>query len=163
MFDIPQPLGMSSFLAQQRVGPVAMRILEIAGALLDADVTPVGQNGTVDLGGLDVGQMLGKVAPLVSRALETLPAGELGAVTKILLADTKVLGIPGAPQGIPLFSANGTGDYFDDVMRGRALDTWFLLWKAVQIWYPDFLGLAERFRAQKTRAANLSGESASTT
>lgn len=161
-FDVPLPRGMSSFALQQRVAPIATRIVEVLASFLAIDSLPTKEDGTIDLEAIDVGDVLPKVLPAIGSAFSSLPAGELEAVTRALLADAKVVGIPGAPQGIALFASTPLGsagaDYFDEVMQGRAIDTWRLLWEAIKIWYPDFFVLAGRSRGRTPTPASPSSE-----
>lgn len=133
-FEIPAPAAMRTFALQQRILPVAGRVigalLHVAGA---ADFDPK------KLGDMDVAKLLPTAAPLLGEIFSAMPPGELETLTRELLRDAKVSGWGGA-QNVALFTASGGA--FDAVMAGRTLDTWKLLFHALEVWYPDFLSLA---------------------
>lgn len=160
-FDIPAPRGMSSFALQQRVVPIFTLIGEVLTSFLSIDNLPTQADGKLDLEKVDLGAVLPKVLPALGNAFRKLPAGELEAVTRELLADTMVR--VGGKTWMRLFgSVPGLGDQspdkFDDLFAGRAVDVWRLMWEALKVWYPDFFGVAARFQKKTAPAASPSGE-----
>lgn len=150
-FDVPSPAGMRSFSLQQRILPVAGRVVEVFAHLLQlapgADITK--------LFDADVLKVLPAAMPHIGRIFSEMQPGELEAITRELLRDATV------SQGkamLPLFGSPG-GDVFDAKMQGRTTDTWKLLWYALEAWYPDFFSVGAQLRTQGAEKANPSKES----
>lgn len=142
-FDVPQPRGMSSFGLQQRVLPVAARIVEVLAYLITGmggdSKKLLGDDGKPDLAKLmggDVLSVLPAALPAIGRVFSEMPDGELEKVTRSLLIESTC-------DGVPLFVTGGD-DPFDKLMAGRTMDTWRLLWHAIGVWYPDFFALARK-------------------
>jgi len=112
---VPLP-AMRSFALQPRLAPALAEVVGVLGSL----------SGDLDVGAL---------GPAVGRFFAKLPADELEAVTRELLAGATM-------DGAQLFTA--AGNPFDLVMRGRTLDVWRLLAFAVEVNYPDFFALVRR-------------------
>ncbi len=135
-FEVPEPSAMRSFALQQRVLPVAGRLvgvlLQVFGKTADFDFEKFAE--------LNVTQALPIALPALGEVVSLMPPGELEAITRELLRDATA-------DGMKLVGTNAAGDLFDTVMRGRTLDTWRLLWHALKVWYPDFFALAGPWRA----------------
>lgn len=118
LFCVPALPAMRAFALQPRVAPAVATLVatlgEMGGTLAEMDVAALG--------------------PAMSKFCAALPAAELEAVTRELLADATVDGV----QLLPVFDAK---------MRGRTMDTWRLLWHALKVNYPDFFGLLAARRA----------------
>jgi hypothetical protein len=138
-FDVPPPLGMRSFALQQRILPVAGRIV---GVLLSVMGKASSGFDMKKLGEVDIVPFLPIAMPALGEVFGAMPPGELEALTRELLSDAKVHGWGGAKSGIALFGKGNGPDTFDSVMQGRAVDTWQLLWHGLKVWYPDFFSLA---------------------
>jgi hypothetical protein len=153
-FKVPTPKGMRSFALQQRILPVASRLITAVVMIVkDGGIPeiPTDDNGEKNLLNVDLANVLPSALPYLSKVFSDMPSGELEAITKELLKDATF-------DGHPLFSDNGE-DAFDGLMAGRNLDIWKLLWHALQVWYPDFFGLAATFAAKKDAGASGSKES----
>lgn len=159
-FSVPTPGGMRSFALQQRIIPVAGRVASVFLQLV---------GGAKDLPSLleaDVLRVLPQAMPHVGEIFASMPPGELEAITRILLGPGPS-GEPGAVCDrnglkLPLFGAPG-GDTFDMVMQGRTVDTWKLLWHALEVWYPDFFGRARTFLAPGAKEKPSEASATSTT
>ena len=138
-FDVPAPAGMRSFSLQQRILPVAGRIVSVLAHLLG-----LGDGDLKSMLDKDLTAILPEAAPEIGRIFSEMPPGELEGITRELLRDAKC-------DKMPLFGASG--DPFDLLMRGRTTDTWKLLWHALEVWYPDFFGLARGYRAAASQAS----------
>jgi hypothetical protein len=142
VFAVPPPRGMKSFALQQRILPIAGQIARVFLHLLDLKGDDVEK-----LLDTDVKQLFALVPvalPAIGGIFSSMPPGELDAITREMLGEaTYVLNGKGKP--LRLFGAGGD-DAFDLVMRGRAIDTWKLLWHALEVWYPDFFALGARRR-----------------
>lgn len=159
VFDVPAPKGMSSFALQQAVLPVAGRIVAaIAVTLRVAPEAGGGMNSNVlgALAGMDVIKVLPAALPALGQVFSEMPEGELERLTRTLLADATCNKIR-LFGGVPGTSA--TADLFDTIMQGRTLDTWALLWHALEVWYPDFFGRARALFASGGKPANGTEES----
>lgn len=134
-FDVPQPGAMASFALQQRILPIAGRLVacffRVLGIAPDAEAS--------QLAGMDVAKVLPQALPYVGEVLAAMPPGELEAITRALLG--KATFSKGGSKQLALFGG-ASGDVFDAVMRGKTIETWHLLWHALEVWYPDFFGRA---------------------
>lgn len=148
-YVVNPPMGMRSFALQQR-------ILPIAGRMVGALFTFVGDGDVTKLLDQDLTKALPAALPILGDVFASMPAGELEWLTRELLSDTTVE----AREFKGKLFGGAAGDLFDAVMQGRHVEVWQLLWHALQVWYPDFFGLVQRSGAV-LRAAN--GSSASTT
>lgn len=135
-FDVPPPKGMRSFALQQRILPVAGRVAEVILHFVGA--TGVQVDNISDLLGSDVLKVLPHAMPAIGNVFSSMPAGELETITRELLGDAT---LRRGKTPMKLFGAPA-GDPFDQIMQGKSLDTWKLLWHALEVWYPDFFGLA---------------------
>jgi hypothetical protein len=155
-FNVPVPKGMSSFALQQRVLPVAGRIIEVIAGLLAAtgDIKGLlGEDGKLDADKLfsgDVLKVIPSALPAMGRVFSEMPSHELENLTRALLSETTC-------DGVRLFHGGGGEDPFDLLMQGRALDTWRLLWHAIGVWYPDFFALARKSAGSLAPARNSAG------
>ncbi len=141
-FTVPPPKVLESFGLQQRIVPVALRII--------AAVTAVG-------GKLDLDAEVETLATPLAKVFSEMPPDELRQLTYLLLRKAKF-------DGHPLFDENNIdGEHaFDGLMAGRIMDVWKLLWHAFKdVWYRDFLSLAATFIAKDV--AKASGSETSTT
>jgi hypothetical protein len=142
-FNVPPPRGMRSFSLQQRILPVAGRIAHV---LLQLAVARDGKEQSLEsLMDANVASLLPTALPSIGEIFAKMPEGELEAITRALLLDTTF-------NGAPLFGAPA-GDAFDAIMAGRTLDTWRLLWHAMQVWYPDFFTLAAGLTGGEKKAS----------
>ncbi len=151
-FDVPVPRGMASFSLQQKILPVAGRCVSVFVYLLG------GKTGT-DITTLleqDIMGALPVALPGLGQVFSEMPEGELEKLTKSLLGGTKVR-LQNQGAWMPLFDGPG-GDLYDQVMQGRTMETWKLLWHALGVWYPDFFALAGGLRAKGAKGIP-SGES----
>lgn len=144
-FVVPPPKGMQSFSEQQRILPVAGRIIGVLAHLLG--LSSADAEKLLDS---DVLKVLPQAVPHIGEIFAQMPPSELERITRALLSDAKC-------DGLPLFGSPG-GDAFDLLMQGRTLDTWRLLWHALEVWYPDFFGLARSWFVAGAKA-NPSGAS----
>lgn len=126
-FMVPQPPGMRSFALQQRIIPVAGRVLN---TLIHA----IGKEDVEGFAEKDVASVLPAVIPYLGQVFSEMKPGELEAIARELLRDATC-------NKLPLFTATD-GDAFDGLLQGRTVDTWKLLWHALKVWYPDFFQLA---------------------
>lgn len=143
-FTVPSPGAIESFSLQQRILPVASRIVNVLLNVLAATGSDV-DSMSKDLGSIleqDVVRVLPIAMPSLGQVFSEMPEGELEKLTKALLAKASVE-VTG--KGVPLFGGPG-GGAFELFMVGRTLETWKLLWHALEVWYPDFFALAGRFR-----------------
>lgn len=142
-FVVPQPKGMASFALQQRVLPVAGRVVEVIASLLAANgeiknfLDDKGQFTAGKLLGGDILKVIPSALPAMGRVFSEMPPGELEALTRALLREATC-------DGVRLFHESGGEDPFDLIMKGRTMDTWKLLWHAIGVWYPDFFALASK-------------------
>ena len=120
-FSVEPLTAMRSFALQPRIAPAIAAVAEAVGSL--TSISGKGDLGTVEVAAL---------APAVGRFFQALQPGDLQDITRALLGSARM-------DGIALFS--GAGDPFELKMRGRTLDTWRLLWFALEVNYPDFFGL----------------------
>lgn len=125
-FTVPTPGGGETFDFQQRVIPVAGRVVAVFASLIGMEVVKDLSNIQVD----DVMRVLPAALPQVGEIFARMPPGELGVIRKTLLAKATF-------GKLPLFGSPA-GDAFDSIMAGRTMDTWKLLWHALEVWYPDF-------------------------
>lgn len=100
---------------------------------LQADIFPAVTAAIAELGGVtDLGEVdlvvMGRAAAAFFREM---PRQRLDAIVRELLQGATM-------DGKQLFTP--AGNPFDVLMRGRALDTWQLLWLALEVSYPDFFG-----------------------
>lgn len=146
-FDVPAPGGMRSFALQQRILPVAGRVANVIMKVLDA--SGGSRFNMASLLDADAMQMLQDVMPQVAEVFSAMPPGELEAITRILLTDAKI-------DNMPLFPPSGP-NAFDGFMQGRTVDTWRLLWHALEVWYPDFFTSVRVFRAKEAAASHSAG------
>ena len=144
---------MSSYGLQQRVLPVAARVVEVLAYLINgmgADKDKLlGEDGKPDLAKLlggDVLNVLPAALPAIGRVFSDMPDGELEKVTRALLVEATC-------DGVPLFITGGD-DPFDKLLAGRTMDTWRLLWHAIGVWYPDFFALARKSSGTLGRVEN---------
>jgi hypothetical protein len=135
-FIVPPLPAMRSFALQARIAPALTEVAKGFGALkegLDGDVTAI--------------------APAIAGFFAKLGADELEAIAKTLLADATM-------DGKALFTPSGNP--FDVHMRGRTMDTWKLLWFAIEVNYPDFFKAlgggvkAEGKEASKSKESTIS-------
>lgn len=129
-----EPLpAMRAFVLQVRLAPALAEVLGALGGL---------QGSGAELSRLDVSAL----APAFGRVAAKLPPAELEAITRELLGSARC-------DGVSLFSVD-KGDRFDVVMAGRAIDTWQLLFFAVEVNYPDFFARLGASRAGLPAAAS---------
>lgn len=147
-FNVPTPGAMRSFALQQRILPVAGRIVAVLFHVLQDD--SIKEPG--DLLKADVAKVLPVALPHLGSVFAEMPPGELEAITRELLRDATF-------DKLPLFAGGPGGDAFDAVMGGKTLDTWKLLWHALQVWYPDFFTTARSFAAKGPGQENHSAAS----
>jgi Phage tail assembly chaperone protein, TAC len=133
VFEVPAPSGMKSFALQQRILPVAGRVASVFIQLLGASKV----SDINDVLAADVLKVVPMALPAVGEVFSSMPPGELEAITRELLAQATC-------DRLPLFGSQ-KGDAFDALMQGRTMDTWKLLWHALEVWYPDFFGRAAKF------------------
>lgn len=148
-FIVPAPGGMKSFALQQKILPVAGRVISVFLQLLGASGSSV-----TKLLEADVLAILPQAMPHVGQIFGSMPAGELEAITRDLLQGSTC-------DKMQLFGAPG-GDPFDAIMQGRTMDTWKLLFHALEVWYPDFFANA-RLSFGRDAKVNPSTESATST
>lgn len=148
VFVVPPPTGMRSFALQQRILPVVGRVAGLLSQL-------IGISGTdaTKLLDVDVLKVLPQAVPYIGEIFAQMPDGELERLTRALLREATF-------DGNALFS-DSNGDAFDTLMRGRTADVWRLLWHALEVWYPDFFGLAGSLLA-KTGAKENPSKASST-
>lgn len=136
-FEVPGPDAMTTFALQQRIIPVAGRLVGVLmgtlGKAADFDLTRLGE--------IDVMTVLPIALPALGDVFSAMPPGELENLTRSLLSDATVSGWGGA-KNVRLF--DGQGGAFNGVMKGHVLWTWQLLWHALGVWYPDFFALAAK-------------------
>lgn len=154
-FDVPRPGGMRSFALQQKLIPVAGRVAGVFLQLL---------GGVKDMAGLleaDVLSVLPQALPHVGRIFAEMPPGELEEITRILLGPGPNAE-PGATCNKLALFGGPDGDVFDALMAGRTIDTWKLLWHALEVWYPDFFTRGRSLFAPAAKEIP-SGESSTST
>lgn len=148
VFVVPVPWGTRSWAFQQRAVPVASAVASVFVQLLqlkDGDFASLLQQ--------DVLRVLPQALPYLGRIFSQMPDGEMDAILRTLLADATM-------NKLKLFGGNGSGpELFDQVMQGRTVDTWKLLWYAFEVWYPDVFTLAGSFFVKADDAANHSDSS----
>lgn len=143
-FEIQAPGAMDSFSEQQRIIPVAGRVVGVFMRLLGmAPDSDVGK-----LMGQDVLKVLPQAMPYIGEVFAAMPPGELKAITGTLLA-RGTANIKGAK--VPLFGP-GPVDAIDALMAGRTMDMWKLLWHALEVWYPDFFARGRALFVKGERA-----------
>jgi hypothetical protein len=146
-FDVPPPPAMRTFALQQRIAPVAGRIIGVFMQL-------AGKVDLKDLGEKDVTDALPLAAPALGEVFAAMPAGELEFLTRTLLENATVSGWPTpASKAVALFG--GPVDAFDAAFQGRTLDVWLLLWHALRVWYPDFFARAAALRGGDRKESGL--------
>jgi hypothetical protein len=126
-FEVPTPPAWDSWELQQRVlpvfGRVAGAVLHFLGRAPDHDLEKLKE--------VDVMEVLPAVLPHLGAIFSEMPPGEFGAISRALLRNATM-------NGMPLFTEQGNP--YDALMRGRTMDTWRLLVYALRVWYPDFFG-----------------------
>jgi hypothetical protein len=154
-FDVPPPKGMRSFALQQRILPVVGRVAEVILHFVGATGAKV--DSMADLLGSDVMKVLPLAMPAIGNIFASMPAGELETITRELLGEAS---LRRGKVTMKLFGASA-GDPFDQIMQGRSLDTWKLLWYALEVWYPDFFEIAAGLKggAQKESPSEESSTS----
>lgn len=128
-FNVPPPGGMRSFSLQQRIIPVAGRVVSVFLKLVGVDGLDLSK-----LQETDVTAVLPAAMPALGAVFAQMPPGELEAITREMLRDATM-------NKLQLFGSPG-GDAFDGLMQGRTMDAWKLLWHALEVWYPDFFASA---------------------
>jgi hypothetical protein len=148
---VPPPGAMRSFALQQRIIPVASRIVALFAVLAKIDL----KKGWEDIDLEEVVRVLPEAVPHLGSVFSDMPKGELEWITRELLRD--------ATAGKTQLFGGPAGDAFDGLMAGRTIDTWKLLWHALGVWYPDFFGgvraLHAKRAAQKASHDGSSGTS----
>lgn len=153
-FNVPAPGGMRSFALQQRIIPVAGRVANVFLQLLKA-------TGVTELTNIkaliesDVMRLLPEALPALGQIFASMPPGELEAITREMLRD--------ATCDKKALFGGPAGDLFEGRMQGRTLDTWKLLWHALEAWYPDFFNLGTGLSATGAKATPSAESSTSTT
>lgn len=131
VFNIPVPSGMRSFSLQQKILPVAGRVAKVILHFVG------GKKNVTELFEQDVLNVLPAALPYVGEIFAEMPEGELEKITRILLGPS-ANGLPGATMNNKQLFGGPDGDLFDSYMQGRTIETWQLLWHALEVWYPDF-------------------------
>jgi len=126
-----QPLtAMRSFVLQPRLAPV---VAEAAALFFGVARGVAGGDTEISVAALlEADVDLDKLVQAFGRIAEKLPPRELEDITRQLLAGAT------CNEQLLFAAVQGAGDPFDVLMRGRALETWRLLWHAVRVNYPDF-------------------------
>lgn len=144
-FVVGTPDGLKSFALQQRIVPVFARVANVFVHLLG-----VGSD-VATLAEMDLTAVLPAALPHIGDIFAEMKPGELEWITRELLRDTKC-------DGMALFGSPG-GDAFSSLMAGRTIDTWKLLWHALEVWYPDFFARARALVVKNGAGVNRSAES----
>lgn len=154
--------AMQSFTLQPRIAPIIAEVGALVLAALQSDAAQQLVGGGTDLKtmsieqflalDLDVGVLAEQLVVAVGRICQKLPPADLKAILRELLANAKM-------DGQALFTQNG--DPFLQLMRGRTLDTWRLLFFSVQVNYPDVF--SRRAATGGATPAAVSASVASTT
>jgi hypothetical protein len=142
-FTVAPLTAMRSFVLQPRLAPVIAEVAALVFAALESDAVKElmgagADGGAVDLKAmtvdqfmsldLDLGAHADQLVNAVSRICTKLPPKELEGITRELLQGAQMDG---------KFLFGDDGNPFDVLMRGRTIDTWRLLFFAVQVNYPD--------------------------
>lgn len=148
-FDVPTPPAMRSFALQQRILPVAGRLI---GAVIQA----MGLDAAVlknlsNLLEVDILKAIPAAGPALAEVFAAMPPNEIEVLTRELLRDAKFSLAPNQDPKLALFGSK-EGDAFDGIMQGRTWDTWKLLAHALEVWYPDFFARARALTARKEKA-----------
>lgn len=139
LFTVTPLPAMRSFVLQSKLAPALSSIIGSIGSLAGGSLAET-----------DVGAL----APAVAGFFSKLGPDELEQVTRQLLGDATM-------DGKPLFSP--AGDPFNVFMAGRTMDTWKLLWFAVEVNYPDFFGLLGAAASSRGEKVTVSKSGASNT
>jgi len=143
VFTVEPMLAMRSFALQARLAPA---FFEAA-----ATIAQVVGDDPKSIGDLNL-EALAQYAPRLGAVFARMPPGEFEAIVRELLASATM-------NGAPLFArVQGDGDPFQTLMRGRTLQTWKLLWFALEVHYPDFFA-SVRALGVKSKAAGASATS----
>lgn len=118
-FNVDPLDAWSTFELQAKIAPPVAEVMGVLG-------TELGSGNVADLDVSALGPAVGKFFGHFAQP------GSLRALVRELLANATM-------NGSPLVTT--AGDPFAVLMRGRTVDTWKLLWFAVQVNYPDFFGL----------------------
>lgn len=141
-YEVPAPLAMPSFRLQQNVLPIVGRVvgvlLHFAPSIKSLDLKELFKH----IDDPEFLKTLSQAIPSLGEVVASMPEGELERLTEALLGDATVSGW-GTKAPVKLFDKDKGVRTFDQVMQGRTIDTWKLLWHAVQVWYPDFFSLAK--------------------
>jgi len=125
LYQIEALPALRAFTLQSKVAPIAIEIVDGLGGVLK------NVKGTLkDFLEQNVLDLLPLATPVLSRVFAKLTETDLEEITKTLLWNTRC-------NGQCLFTQEGSGS-FDVVMRGRPMETWQLLFHAIQVNYPDF-------------------------
>lgn len=139
--------GMATFLLQPLIAPP---LIEVIGTLV-----PMMMSGVpIDLDTTDVAELI----PALSKFFGKLNKKDLETITRDLLNGATC-------DGVQLFRDDGKGDPFNAIMMGRTIDTWKLLFRSMQVNYPDFFGLfgaKEKSPAAEEKAAPSSSATSNT-
>jgi hypothetical protein len=143
-------LASRSFLLQPRIMPIVGEVLGALPAIYAPLRTLKPEDGKSPLD-MDIGEALASnqataaaraVADAVAGACAKLPPSELGEIMRTLLDGARAIyaDADGRQHADFLFTADRPsihGHAFDTLMQGRTLETWALLWFAVEVSFPD--------------------------
>lgn len=163
VFNVEPMDGLRSFDLQPRIAPIVGELVRVVTGALETGMIKAGADGKpgeLSLDNLDTGPLLEVALPALTRVCGMLPRGELGTITRELLTGATVIGAQGAALlfGAPV-PGGATVDTFGQLMRGRTLDTWRLLFFALRTHYPDLFGLLAARGGAATATANPSATS----
>lgn len=149
-YEVPELPAFESFTMQPRLAPIIAEVAVLAfGALSklkDEDGKDLDlKNMSIEqFMALDVGIDTDAVLAAVARVCAKLPQPDFKRLVRDLLGGARC-------NGAQLFTENGNP--FDVLMRGRTLETWRLLFFAVQINYPDVFSRRGASGAQSPAAS----------
>lgn len=134
IFIVPPIKATDAFYLEPLLAPAVSETLG-AAALVAASV------GKSDIGKLDIGDLpIASLQPVIESLCGKLGPDRLRTVTRSLLTGATM-------DGVLLYGAGGAVDLIDTKLRGKTTVIWRLLWKAVQVNYPDFFDLLDGLRA----------------
>jgi hypothetical protein len=129
-FVLQPLLAKQSWMLQPRIAPPLLEVFRLL-PMVQTDIKSV----------LDLDTNI--LIDIMNNFFKKLPPDEIYAVTSVLLTGATM-------DGKPLFTESGNP--FDILMRNRTIDTWRLLWFAIQLNYADF------FMALGAKSGKAKGE-----
>lgn len=153
-FRVEQLPAMRSFVLQPRILPVAAEVVGLFLDTLGKAGKTAGEVSIASLLDMDLAATAETFVAAVARCCLKLPPSELETITRELLCGATC-------DGQLLFQFDGKPGTFDLVMRGRTIDTWRLLFFAVQVNYPDFSSAVADLRKGSTAASPSAGSNTS--